>query len=348
MNRAHALRPTLKTIAAAVGLSVAAVSLALRQHRSIPAATRRRVEQTAARLGYSRDPEIAKLMAHLRRGQLRRRSGALGLLTMYPEASPWRTNPHLERVFRVARARAAQLGYDLEECWLNEAGMTAARLRDVLIARGIEGILLLGAPRWIEDLDFDFSRFACAATGYSIRNQIHRACQHHHQEMFIALRRLQALGYRRPGLFLSEDADFRTLHHWSAAFLAGQHALAFAPPLPLLITRTVSRDVLLSWIRKHRPDVLISQSPTVPTVADWLQGSGLAVPAACGIADLDLDPGTDGGGSGIRQNYEQVAAAAVDLVVEQILANERGLPSHPKVVLVAGEWVDGTTTRAQT
>jgi hypothetical protein len=69
------------------------------------------------------------------------------------------------------------------------------------------------------------------------------------------------------------------------------------------------------------------------------------VPRDCGFADLDINDQVDGDCSGIRQNYAQVAAAAIDLVVGQIQRNERGLPEFPKVVLVEGSWVDGTTTR---
>lgn len=337
-------RPTLKSIARVTGLSVAAVSFALRNHPSIPARTCARVQKAAARLNYTQDPELTKLMSYLRRARLRRKVSVLGLITLFPEPAPWRTIPHLEKIHRAARARAERLGFDLKEFWLMEPGMTAARLRDVLLARGIEGLVLLGAPRWVEHLDFDFSSFACAATGYSIRNPIHRACQHQYQEMFTAVRRLLALGYRRPGLMLSEDADARTMHHWTAAFLAAQRSLPAGDRVPILITPQPGPAVLAEWLHRHEPDAVLSQSPPVPTLVSWLQAAGRKVPETCGVADLDIDPGTDLDCSGIRQNYEQVAAAAVDLVVEQIQKNERGVPPCPKVVLVEGEWVDGRTT----
>lgn len=347
MQAAPGPRPTLKTLARQTRLSTAAVSLALRNHPSIPSRTCRRVQRAAIRLGYIKDPEVAKLMAYLRHRRLRARSSALGLITLFPEPSPWRKNAHLALVHAAVQDRATQLGYDVEEGWLAEPGMTPSRLRDVFLARGIEGLLLLGAPRWIEHLDFDFSAFACAATGYSIRNQLHRACQHQYQEMLIALRRLRELGYRLPGLVLSEDSDARTMYHWSAAFVRFQLELPSSGRVPMLIPPEVTAETFLPWFRRERPDVVLSHAPPVPILIDWIAREGLRVPDDCGVADLDINLDVDRDCSGIRQNYAQVAAAAVDLVVSQIQQNERGLPAHPKIVLVEGEWVDGHTTRLQ-
>lgn len=347
MKKPGTTRPTLKTLARATRLSGAAVSLALRNHPSIPARTCQRVQRAAARLGYKRDPEVAKLMAYLRQARHKRKQGALGLLTLFPEVSPWRNNRHLELLYEAACARADQFGYQLEEYWLAEPGMTTPRMKEVLLARGIEGLVLFGAPRWLEHLDFDFSPFACAATGYSIRNQLHRACQHQYQEMFIALGQLRAKGYRRPGLVLSRDSDERTMHHWSSALLSFQQTLPSRDRVPLLLAPELTASLVATWLDEQRPDVVLSHAPSAPVMVDWIQQTGRRVPADCGFADLDINERVDGDCSGIRQNYPQVAAAAVDLVVGQIHRNERGLPAFPKIVLVTGEWLDGTTTRPQ-
>ncbi len=340
--------PTLRAIAARAGLSVATVSLALREHASIPPRTRQRVQRLAAKMGYQIDPEVAKLMAYLRQRRRVRTTSALGLINLYGESTPWRRNPFLRRLHDAATQRAALFGYRLVDCWLTEPGMTPARMRDILIARGIEGLILMGAPQWSAALDFDLSRFACAAVGYSLRLPLHRACQHQYQEMFTTLRHLEGLGYRRPGLMLTEDADQRTLHHWSAAYLSWQQAIPAAQRVPFLRAPRLDAPTFRRWFTAHRPGVVIAQSPSAPVIRGWLEEAGAPVPATCGFADLDVDPTPGSSCSGIRQNYEQVAAAAVDLVVAQILRNEHGIPAFPKVVLIEGEWVDGDTTRAQT
>ena len=43
---------------------------------------------------------------------------------------------------------------------------------------------------------------------------------------------------------------------------------------------------------------------------------------------------------GIEQDYAQIAATAVDLVVAQLQRNERGVPVSPNLVLIEGRWAD--------
>jgi LacI family transcriptional regulator len=337
----------VKLIAAKAGLSGAAVSLALRDHPSIPPATRARVKRLADRLGYRIDPNVSRLMSYLRQRPQAPKAGVIGVLHLFPTAKPWRENPSLQRLHSAATERAMRFGYELEECWLAEPGMTAARKRDILLARGIEGLLVLGTPQWVEAIDFDFSPFACAATGYSLRTPLHRACQHQYQEMFTALRHLDALGYRRPGLVLTEDSDRRTMQHWSAAFLAAQRHWPESRRIPPLFMPDLNGATFRTWFRAEHPDVVIAHRAVKTVVREWLPAAGTRVPETCGFADLDVDAGTESPFSGIRQNNEQVSAAAIDLIIGQLQRHERGLPKHPKIVLVEGEWVDGATTRPQ-
>lgn len=102
-----------------------------------------------------------------------------------------------------------------------------------------------------------------------------------------------------------------------------------------------------TWFRAEHPDVVIAHRGVKTVVHEWLPHLGARVPATCGFADLDVDAGTDSPYSGIRQNNEQVSAAAIDLIIGQLQRHERGLPEFPKIVLVEGVWVNGATTRTQ-
>jgi hypothetical protein len=57
---------------------------------------------------------------------------------------------------------------------------------------------------------------------------------------------------------------------------------------------------------------------------------------------LNRDP-KDRGFAGIDQKSDLVGAAAVDLVVDQLHRNERGVPALQKLVLIEGVWVEGAT-----
>jgi hypothetical protein len=53
-----------------------------------------------------------------------------------------------------------------------------------------------------------------------------------------------------------------------------------------------------------------------------------------GVPDLSDLPGID-------QRFDLVAANAVDLVVSQLITNERGVPPVHRVTLFPGQWMDG-------
>jgi len=48
--------------------------------------------------------------------------------------------------------------------------------------------------------------------------------------------------------------------------------------------------------------------------------------------------------AGVDQNDEQIAEAALDLVIEQLYTNSLGPKTNPKVVLIEGKWIEGNTT----
>ncbi|MGE9292010.1 MAG: LacI family DNA-binding transcriptional regulator, partial [Puniceicoccales bacterium] len=64
MSKTNKARVRLKDIAADLGLSVSAVSMALREDASIPAETVKRVKDAAQRLGYAPDPALSALAAY--------------------------------------------------------------------------------------------------------------------------------------------------------------------------------------------------------------------------------------------------------------------------------------------
>lgn len=80
------------------------------------------------------------------------------------------------------------------------------------------------------------------------------------------------------------------------------------------------------------------------SLLNWLKKAGLHVPEDIGYLTLTYYA-VLGAVAGIDQNTREAGAAAVDLVIEQLFHNERGIPRKPKVVMIEGEWVDGPTVR---
>lgn len=338
-------RPTLADIARAGCVSRMSVSLALRNHPSLPIATRARLQEIARALGYRPNPMISALMRSLRARRMRRPSVTLAYVTAFPTRDGWRRRPMFRRAFEGAQHRADQLGYRLEEFWLSEPGMNSPRLSQILRARGICGVLIAPLPRPRGHCSLDWDQFASATIGYSLlRPSLHRAENHQARTMQLALRRLAKLGYRRPGLVLSERFDARGDYNWSAAFLARQHRLAADGLIPPLIVSEFSVPLLRKWFRRHRPDVVLSGDLAVFRSLRTLS-RGQTAPV--GFVHLEWSSDLEGI-AGVRQNAWRVGAAAVDLVVEQLEHGAYGIPDVPKTVLIEGEWIDGPTARALT
>src|SRR5690606_6148121 len=67
-----------------------------------------------------------------------------------------------------ALRHATQMGFKLEEFWLAEPGMSPKRAREVLLARGIRGLVFPPQPLSGTELALDVEPFACVAIGYSL------------------------------------------------------------------------------------------------------------------------------------------------------------------------------------
>lgn len=335
-------RVTQSDVAAAAEVTRSTVSLALRNDPRLPAATRRRIQAVADNLGYRPDPEIGRLMARLREGRRAPPGAPLGLLTAFERPDPWKNNPFTGRAVFSARERAAQLGYDLDTFWLNHEQGNPERLRRVLLTRGIGAVLLLNTPEPWEDYPFDLSPFALATLGYSLNLPVHRASAHVYLDTLKGMQRLYALGYRRPGFVANRSSDARVRHLFQAAFLVGQRLQEDFQRLDPLVVKRLNAEVLTAWYRRYRPDVIITHAPPVGIFREWLEDAGVAVPAEVALVSLDL-PTESIAVSGILQNHEAVAAAAVDLLVAQIQVGEKGYSEAPKTTLIEGRWVDGGT-----
>src|SRR5690606_3832336 len=142
----HALKmPTpyvsQREIARAAGVSVSAVSLALRNHPKISAAKRLRIQQIAREMGYRSDPMVVQLMEHLRKTRPKRQTARLAVLI--PEIDREQLNTtYSKEVMERAREEASVAGFGIDVFFLHSQQMTPRRLRIYLVARGIKGIMV--------------------------------------------------------------------------------------------------------------------------------------------------------------------------------------------------------------
>ncbi len=334
---------TLKDVAAAAGVTAMTVSRALRDSPKISTARRQEILALAQKLGYRPDPQISRLMSILRTARPKRRDTVIALLNTLAQPGEYQANAHQGAFFRGADQRARELGFKLEEFWVNEAVMRLPRLQGVLAARGIEALLLLPYGLARQALPLDYSRFAVAAIGRSQADQpFHRSCQNHYRSVQIAIAECHRRSLRRIGMVLSEQLDARAGRRYSSAILHHLHVSKPAERVPLLDMKEWNPQAFRRWYDRHRPEVILCTSRVM---RERFAACGLHAPRDYSFVNLDLiEP--DDRCAGIDQNYGLVGAAAVDLLAYQLNHNERGLAPFPKTVLIDGFWRDGDSMSA--
>lgn len=332
---------TMRDVAARAGVSRMTVSLALRNHPSLPSETRQRVRALAEQMGYRPNPGHSEVMARIRAGKRLRQAGNLAFLTGFATRDGWREDLFVS-VFQGARDRAAQLGYGLEEVWIKQPGMTGQRLTTVLGARGIRGLILGPLSVSRGHVSLDWSQFAVVAVGYSVwRPDVSRAVSHNFQNALIALRELRRLRYHRIGFATTTAFNERINYQAIGAFLAFEQRPSRVERVPPLLLPRLNEASARRWFEKHRPEAVLYSGVPLDT---WLRNWGVQVPQDVAIANLSCARGT-GRYAGIDPCSQDLGAAAVDLVVRKVQRNELGIPTRPETVMIPGYWIDGPTVR---
>lgn len=313
-------------IAARAGVSKATVSMALRGHPGVSKAQRERIQALAAEMGYRRNPLLAVHMASVRAGGGLTEGRRLAYLhSMAGKPPPASDSPNSQKLFAGACKRADELGYSIEMFDLNQAGMTPQRLSRIIWSRGIDGLLVGPVPDRKPVLLLEWDSFVAATMGYSLEEPVlHRACLNHFEILRAAIDLLVEQGHRRIGACLSRELNHRVGDRFLGAFLSYQ------PPSrnirmakPLLLEAPWDVDVVEAWMHRQRPDAILVSGAEILSVVQ-----PMALSAGVAVFDF-LDAG---------KPSEDVGRASVDLVVEQLHHNERGLPSRRKTVLIEPEF----------
>lgn len=338
--------PTLRDIAKACGVSHTLVSRALRNHPHVSAANRELVLRTAKKLGHRPDPLMSILFSQVRQRTKRRFQATLAWVNTNEIEDWWRSTDYERGYLEGARARAAELGYALDEFWLNPRGLTPEAFARTLRARNIYGLILphpreaalsgaipwdnfaVGVISWLGLETCPWSRIACDFN----------------TNLGLALAQLHGRGYRRIGLCCPDSYDAIANHMLVGRFLSYQRSLPGRERVPLhepAGTPAETSAALGAWLERHQPDAIIYTDKRVLPVLKALRKR---VPQDVGLVHLNLGPDVPGW-AGVNQQIEAMGSAAVDLVTAQLQRNEKGRPALPKFILMPGRWQDGETLK---
>lgn len=329
-------RPTLRDIAAIAGVSHVAVSMALRGHPRIPAATRERIKQIAEQIGYRPDPALASLNVY--RHEARKSSYKATLAWVNFHEVPLKEQSFNYLMFLGAQERCAELGYSIEEFQITKLGMNISQLSKILYARNVQGVFFAPLSRpmgHVSTKAFAWDHFSVISLGFSLVNpKLDVVIDAQYRAARLAVRKLKSLGYRRIGfatcLWYNERTDGNVL----AGYLSEQIRFPEENRIPPFIFE--AGDVVQQfreWFYRYKPDSVFDANTYI---------YGILTPeelSRCGVAMHGSD--RDERIAGIDQNVPLIGRVAANEIVGMINANVRGIPAIPRRILVEGTWVDG-------
>lgn len=334
-------------IAAKTGVSRVAVSLALRNHPRISGPLRRKVQRVARELGFVPDPLLSALAVHQRRRIHPFSNGALAWINRWGDPKQLRRFREFDLYWKGAFEAAAKHGFRLDEIrW--EPECSPKRLENILLTRGIEGVLIPPHRDLIHWGDFDWKKFSMVRFGLSVPTPDSNAVTSDiYRATVMALGRIYEYGYRRIGITVNRAFNQRVGGGLTSGFFYAVRKYGLEPVPPLLTfleNRTadeLSRQeaALDCWLKRYKPDALLICDIEV---SHMLRKLGYRIPediAVAGTSVLDI-PGVD---TGIDQHAEAIGRVAVETLLKQMNIGERGVPRHPVRILIEGHWREGSS-----
>jgi LacI family transcriptional regulator len=343
MSGSSSQRPiTQRDIADALGVSIAAVSLALRNSPELSEARRREIQELAGRMGYRPNSAAAELAGHKRGSAACPIVATMAWINTWRPAARLRSYRHFDGYWRGAEEAAAKFGYRLEEFQLGR-GLHPMRLHEILEARGIRGILLPpqpGQPQWD---DFPWERYSVVKFGRSLSDPAcHVVSSDQVANAMKAFQMIRANGYRRIGFLTKEERVQRGGHLFEAGILMSLRFVAEDERVPILVLTETDRPTrvrsLQRWLEAHRVEAVFTDVAEAPAL---LEAAGLRVPedvalAAANVADIGIPAGID-------QHPAEIGRVGVLLLHALMTTHECGTPEIARQVLVDGSWVDGAS-----
>ncbi|WFB37718.1 LacI family DNA-binding transcriptional regulator [Kiritimatiellota bacterium B12222] len=334
---------TLEEIARRAGVSKNTVSVALRNRPGVGEATRERIKTIAEELGYRPNPMLSAHMQQLRMQRPSQKSANIAFVYYHPNENEAFQADFLKGLWAGMKQRGELLGYSAMLIWAGKPGMTKDRLRSVLIARGVQGIVFAPLPKLKKHICFDWDDFACATLGHTVlRPQMHRACSNLATCLDLAIRTLKKRGYKRIGVCIDQGSDMRNNYIWSGALamhkMRHQHWLCEA-----FIHQSPYDPAFKKWLKQEQPDAVVEAG----SLGLWeaLQEMGIRLPEDMGYVDALGNDDEASRHARVIRRWNELGAAGCDLVTSQLMRNERGLPQSPKTMFIDGIWKEGNTIR---
>ena len=334
-------RPTLRDIGVKTGFHYSTVSLALRDHPRISDSTKQIIREAAEGLGYQPDAMLSSLCAYRLTKRPPKEQTVIAWITNHRTQTGWGMSACTRDYFDGASQRATERGYRVETFWLAEPGMTGQRMSRILWTRGVQGVLL--PPQEHLTSRIDLHGIICPPVHLDTLSST-RVC--------IWSQTMNTEPWARSLPNWKRDPTDESA--WSICVNMTNESITIGWP-PISSSRLACR-----WNINCRR---------------WSSSSGIPGHSCHGLRVIDrtrLSPGFRRSFavsgvpatvyrttsvslttrwmkkvslSGMKKNSFQIGEMAVDLVIDMLHRNERGIPIYPYLLMVEGSWVEGNTLR---
>ena len=304
-------RPRLADIAAAAGVSLATASRSLAQPEIVSAETRARVRAAALRLGGRHALDAARGMP------------GRGIAAIVPTLD----NPIFSRALQAMQAVLAEAGHHLLVASSDYQPETELAVLHGLLARGVDGLILVGAQRPTEAWDLLAEAGVPVVLTWCDDPRFDAVVVDNHEAGRIAAEHLIGLGHTRLGVVCG------ALRHndRQRGRLAGVRAALGAHGLDLPDWRVVEQEFTLAGGRSGCAGLLALAAPPAAIICgiDALavgclveaQSRGIAVPGALsvvGIDNLEMAAHLSPALTTVHVPTARIGAAAADLILARL------------------------------
>lgn len=329
----------MRSIAADCECSRNTVSLALKNDPRVTVERGKKIREFAKAMGYRADAKVSQVMGNIARRETLQVS-KIGVLVPadFKRPDPWKDHSFLKTSYDGISQQMEERGYQFDCFWLGAPQMTPSRMENILLTRGIEGLIVLSYAKSPAVVEFDFSNFSAAVIGRALTQpRLDAVGGDLNTDLNTAILKIKEQGYDRIGMALDDGFSARSMHRWETAYQYYQTYIPKSQRVPACIYSRSDTSLIAKWIQQFKPQCIIGLSST--TYQDLI-GLGFSFPQDAGFVTLIQDdryPRI----AGIDLPHRLLATKAVDIVVEKLRLHKYGLPENPELILFAGRWVDG-------
>lgn len=336
-------RPTMKDIAQKAGVHQTTVSLALRNHPSIPKSTRERIKKVAEELGYSPDPMLSSLIAYRKDRSKTVQTPTIGYIMNVDGDKGLEYSAARTLFLEGAKEKAKELGYNLEVFYYGGKHYHSKYLDKVLMTRNITGIIIGGFLTHFTDIELTWDYYSIVkieVLPFHVR--AHTIENNQYQVVRRAFQELRKLGYKRIGLCVAEHDEKHTRNLFSAGYYVEQSSIPEEDRVPIMVFdgnefyEELGENLhkITDWVVDNDLDVCISNwrilDPVVKKASERLNRRIYAT-------SLDLDKAVKRGW-GMIQNHEIVGASAVEVLSGLMQHHQKGQAQYPRINLINATW----------